>query len=301
MSERHAILGAGGIGGLMGAMLAAGGDEVTLIVRASSVSEYPPVITLRRPDGSVVSGPARTVSSLSAGEVVDVLWVTTKALQLDEALHSVSTSRPRCVVPLLNGLDHIAKLNGMFGADVVIPGTIAIEAERLAPGVIRQGGPRGMLRLAERGRPLLAKTAAILEPYGFGVEFVADERTLMWSKLLFLAPFALTTTASGEPLGYIRDHPEWSSLMKAATEEVAAAGRAEGATLDPAYADGIVKIAPAQTSSSMARDVAAGNEPELDAIAGAVVRAAERHSIPVPTLRDLMQRVRERIAHGAAR
>ena len=296
MSERHAILGAGGIGGLMGAMLAAGGDTATMVVRPATVDRYPPIITLRRPDGSVISGPARTVGSLPAGEVVDVLWVTTKALQLDEALRSVSASRPRCVVPLLNGLDHIAKLESVFGADVVIPGTIAIEAERLAPGVIRQGGPRGMLRLAERGRPLLAKTATLLEPYGFGVEFIADEHTLMWSKLLFLAPFALTTTASGEPLGYIRDHPEWSARMKAAVEEVAAVGRAEGATLDPAYAEGVVNIAPAGTSSSMARDVAAGNEPELDAIAGAVVRAAERHSIPVPALRDLMQRVRERIA-----
>jgi len=299
MSERHAILGAGGIGGLMGALLSAGGDAVTLVVREATVAKYPPELTLRRPDGSEIKGPVRVTSILPAGEPVDVLWVTTKALQLDEALGSVNGIRPRCVVPLLNGLDHVAKLEERFGATAVIPGTIGVEAERLAPGLIRQGSPFNILRLAERGRPLLAATAELLARFGVTAEFVADEKTLMWSKLVFLAPFALATAASGEPLGFIRDHPEWNDLMNATVHEVAAAGNAEGAKLDATNAVGLLKGAPPQISSSMARDLAAGNEPELDAIGGAVVRAAERHAVPVPALRELMQRVRERVAHGA--
>ncbi len=301
MSERHAILGAGGIGGLMGALLGAGGDEVTLVVRAATVAKYPPEVTLRRPDGSEVKGPVRVTSSLSAGERVDVLWVTTKALQLDDALRSVEGVRPRCVVPLLNGLDHLAKLEERFGAAAVIPGTIGVEAERLAPGLIRQGSPFNILRLAERGRPLLAATAEMLARFGVTVEFVADEKTLMWGKLVFLAPFALATAASGEPLGFIREHAEWNDLMNAAVHEVAAAGNAEGARLDAAGAVGLLKGGPPGISSSMARDLAAGNEPELDAIGGTVVRAADRHAVPVPALRELMRRVRDRVAHGAAR
>ncbi len=301
MSERHAILGAGGIGGLMGALLAAGGDRVTLVVREGTVDVYPAELTLRRTDGSVVTGAAQVASSLPAGDDVDVLWVTTKAAHLDAALRSVSAARPHCVVPLLNGLDHVAKLAQAFGPDVVIPGTIAVEAERLAPGIVRQGTPFALLRLAERGHVLLAKSAALLGPLGMTVEFIADETTLMWSKLVFLAPFALATTASGEPLGFIRDHPDWLALMTGAADEVATVGRSEGAAFDADYVTRTLaplKTAPPQVSSSMARDVAAGKEPELDAIAGAVVRAAGRHSIPVPMLRELMQRVRERVASG---
>jgi 2-dehydropantoate 2-reductase len=44
----------------------------------------------------------------------------------------------------------------------------------------------------------------------------------------------------------------------------------------------------------MARDVAAGHEPELDAIPGAVLRAAARHGIPAPTIEDLVERIRAR-------
>jgi 2-dehydropantoate 2-reductase len=299
MSERHAILGAGGIGGLMGVLLAAGGDRVTLVVREGTVDAYPPELTLRRHDGSVVTGAARVVSSLPPGDDVDVLWVTTKALHLNAALRSVSAARPHCVVPLLNGLDHLAKLEQTFGPEVVIPGTIGVEAERLAPGIIRQGTPFAFLRLAERGRALLAKSAALLVPLGMNVEFVADETTLMWSKLVLLAPFALATTASGEPLGFIRENPDWLALMTGAVDEVAAVGRAEGAAFDTDYVARTLAPmmnAPPKTSSSMARDVAAGNEPELDAIAGVVVRAAERQSIPVPVLRELMQRVRDRVS-----
>jgi ketopantoate reductase len=49
----------------------------------------------------------------------------------------------------------------------------------------------------------------------------------------------------------------------------------------------------------MARDIASGKEPELDAIAGAVIRAAERHNVAVPALRDLSQRVRDHVARSA--
>jgi 2-dehydropantoate 2-reductase len=46
----------------------------------------------------------------------------------------------------------------------------------------------------------------------------------------------------------------------------------------------------------MARDVAAGREPELDAIPGAILRGAARHGIPAPTVQDLVERIRARLA-----
>jgi 2-dehydropantoate 2-reductase len=299
MDESHAILGAGGVGGLIGTLLAAGGDRVTVILREAALSGYPAELTLRRPDSTELHGPVRAVTQLERSAHVDVLWVTTKALQLQEALRSVDGVRPRCVVPLLNGLDHIATLERTFGASAVIPGTIAVEAERISPGVFRQGSPFVTLRHAERGRSMLAKTAETLGRFGADVAFDADEKTLMWSKLVLLAPFALTTAASGEPIGFIRDHAEWRALAEATIDEVAAAGNAEGAKLDAAATRARLDGAPAKMSSSMARDVAAGHEPELDAIGGAVLRAAERHGIGVPALQELMQRVRDRVARIA--
>src|SRR5579871_2863227 len=100
-SLRHAILGAGGIGGLIGACLAHCGTEVTLVVRPESVASYPRELRLESPFGNFTV----TVTVVSEVPPVDVLWVTVKATELQTAL--MALKRPESVgaiVPLLNGV-----------------------------------------------------------------------------------------------------------------------------------------------------------------------------------------------------
>jgi 2-dehydropantoate 2-reductase len=83
-----------------------------------------------------------------------VLWIATKTYQLETALEVVRTL-PGCVVPLLNGVDHVAVLRARFGREHVVPGTIAVEAEKIAPGRFIQRSPFVLLNLAASGEPLL--------------------------------------------------------------------------------------------------------------------------------------------------
>src|SRR5271165_6390134 len=99
---KHAILGAGAVGGLVGAALASLGEDVTVIVRPERLAEYPKSLTLERPSGTITA-PAKAVAILT--DPVDVLWIATKTFQLQTALQSVK-SLPGLVVPLLNGVDH---------------------------------------------------------------------------------------------------------------------------------------------------------------------------------------------------
>ena len=85
---KHAILGAGAIGGLVGAALASLGEDVTVIVRPESLAEYPKNLTLERPSGAITA-PAKAVAELT--EPVDVLWIATKTYQLQAALESVKS------------------------------------------------------------------------------------------------------------------------------------------------------------------------------------------------------------------
>ncbi|MFE7645768.1 ketopantoate reductase family protein [Streptomyces phaeoluteigriseus] len=131
---RHAILGAGGVGLALGAALARGGHDVTLVMRESSRARYSGVIDVHsglRGDHRVA---ARGVDRLD--EQVDVLWVTVKAPALRAALDRVGPrSAPHSVVPLLNGLDHPRLLRERFGLRQLV-GAIRIEAERTAPGKV---------------------------------------------------------------------------------------------------------------------------------------------------------------------
>src|ERR1700735_3875050 len=104
---RHAILVSGGVGGLIGACLAHAGDSVTLMVRRETLEQYPRQLHLESPFGNF------TVDVSVAAEVpaTDVLWIAVKATQFESALNALKNPEAvRGIVPLLNGIDHIAVL-----------------------------------------------------------------------------------------------------------------------------------------------------------------------------------------------
>ena len=116
----------------------------------------------------------------------------------------------------------------------------------------------------------------------------------MWGKLVRLNALALMTSAHDVRLGPISSTPELRDELRACLEEGAAVANADGASVDPEAEMGELDDSHATLSSSMQRDIAAGAEPELDAIAGSVLRAAARHELVCPTIERLATRVAER-------
>ena len=286
---------------MMAACLAHAGEEVTLVVRPNvrqeSVGDLPPQIQLESPFGSW-SG---NVNWSETVPPTDVLWITLKATQLQAALHSIADTKAiGAVVPLLNGLDHLEVLRAKFGrnqfrADRVIPATIAGEMERVGVGHFVHRSPFAVLNISGRGRSLLQGVTGQLRKIGFTCNFIDDETTLMWSKLVFLGPFALATTAFDKPIGDVVANPETWQQLEQCVRETCAAGIAESAKVDAEKVLPAIRKAPAAMRSSMQKDVDHGREPELDAIGGAIVRAAARHGLKVPATEELIARIRQRI------
>ena len=290
---KHAILGAGGVGGMIGACLARSGAPVTLVVRPESLARYPAQLDLESAFGNFSVPVARAAEVPPA----DVLWITVKATQLDAALALVTKPESiKAIVPLLNGIDHLALLRSKYGAERVIAATIAGEMERVAPGHIVHRTPFARLNVASKGQALLSGTIEQMQKMGFECRFIDDEPTLMWGKLVFLAPFALTTTAANRPVGEILSDPEWRSDGIACVREACAVGVAEGAKVDAEKVLAGVAGMPGSMRSSMQKDVENGRIPELDAIAGPILRGGQRHGIEVPVTKKLMAAV-ERRAH----
>jgi len=285
---KHAILGAGAIGGLVGAVLSSLGEDVTVVVRAEKLSSYPANLTLERPSG-LLTAPAKAVATLAAS--VDVLWIATKTYQLQAALEEVQVS-PGRVVPLLNGVDHVEALRARFGPERVVPATIAVEAERIAPGRFIQRSPFVLLNLASSGEPLLGAIIGRLGKLGFNCQFIPNEQTLLWGKLSFLAPFALVTSASGMNIGEILANVDWKQKLHSAIAETCIVANASGAELDAERVRTGFASAPPAMRSSMQKDLAAGRQLELDDIGGPIVRGGKRYGIEVSTTMDLMTAIR---------
>jgi 2-dehydropantoate 2-reductase len=291
---KHAILGAGAIGGLVGTALASIGENVTVIVRPDKLATYPHNLSLTRPPGSEsLTAAAKAVTALD--QPVDVLWIATKTYQLQHALELIKTA-PRYVVPLLNGVDHVAVLRTRFAAEQVFPATIAVEAEKIAPGEFIQRSPFIRLNLASKAEPLLGSVMEGLRKIGFNVEFFRNEQTLLWNKLCFLGPFALVTSASGLNIGDILADSAWEQKLKSTIDEACAVANASGAELNAAQIQSVFDGVPPAMRSSMQKDVAAGRQLELDAIGGPIVRGGERSGIDVSTTSSLMTAIRAKAA-----
>jgi 2-dehydropantoate 2-reductase len=290
-----AILGPGGVGGLLAGALERGGTEVVVVARESTAA----AIAERGLDvRSVIFGEFVThppvVSRLE--EPVDALIVATKAGGLASALERIAVEPP-VVLPQLNGLDHLTVLRERF-PDRVVAGAIRVEADRPEPGVIVHTSPFLLVDMATENPALvlpLQRLAAALSDADVPIRVGDSEAQVMWSKLIRLNALACTTSARDKLLGEIRSTPDLRAELVGAIEEACAVGRAEGApNVDPQTAIGELERAHETLGSSMQRDIAAGREPELDAIPGSVLRAAARHGLSCPTIERLVAMIAAR-------
>jgi 2-dehydropantoate 2-reductase len=293
---RHAILGAGGVGLLVGGALAQAGGSVLLILRRESMDEYPGGIHVESAVLGEFDVDAPATSRLD--RPVDVLWVTVKATQLEDALGVVSpaVAPDAVVVPLMNGVDHVARLRELFG-DAVIAGAIRVESERVGPGHVVQASPFASVDLgpmpALRGRA--EAIAGELSAAGLPCTVRDSEAEVLWGKLALLAPLALATSCLRQPIGVVRQDPEVDALMRAAVAEVCAVAGSEGAQLDAEVYTKALAGMPEDMRSSMQKDIAAGRQPELDAIAGPVLRRGRERGISTPAMETLARRVAESV------
>ncbi len=138
---RVAVVGPGGVGGLLGALLIRQGDDVTFVAPERTVS----VLNTQglRVD-SVLYG-SFTVAAKAVTELTvpaDVCVVAVKAMQLDAAMERVPKHvlGGAVVVPFLNGVDHVDVLRHRYGA-AVVAGTLRVASTRTAPGLIEHSSP----------------------------------------------------------------------------------------------------------------------------------------------------------------
>jgi 2-dehydropantoate 2-reductase len=271
-----AILGSGGVGALIGAELARAGVETAIVTTEESVAAIGERgIEVRSPSfgDHVEMVPVVTGMETPPGALV----VAVKAPQLAAALERIA-GEPEVVVPLLNGVDHMDVLRRRFAN--VVAGSVRVQAHREGRTVVVHRAPFLTVTVAEPGAAALtdALTAAGIESKVGG-----SEADVLWTKLSRLAGIALATTAADRPLGEVRE------TAAAVAREVAEVARAEGADVDAAAVIAEQDGLPDGASSSLRADVTAGRtDNELDAIGGAVLRAAARHGISTPTVAKLV-------------
>jgi len=276
---RHAVLGAGAVGALMAGALARAGAEVVMLMRQDSISRYKGEVSVRSQVLGDFTVEVPAVAMLD--REVDVLWVTPKATQLADALARADRVGDARVIPLMNGIDHLAVLRARYPR--VTAGTLRVASERDEGWRITQSSTFFRVDLCG------AETVATqLRAAGIDCHVTDDEVTMLWQRLAFLAPLALATTVAAAPLGAVRQDPTYLRVQR----EVEAVAAAQGAHLDLTALAALRSAAPDTMRSSMQRDVEQERAPEIDAVAGPILRGGAQHGIDTPATQELTERIR---------
>jgi len=292
---RVAVLGPGGVGGLLAALLARAHDSVLVLANEDTVR----VIAARgiRVESTRYGDFTAEVSATGRlDRPVDACFITVKSTHLTDALERVPGSAlgGGLVVPLLNGLGHVDMLRQRYPATNVVAGVIRVEADRPQPGVVRHSSPFAALELAasSENRARVELIAEHLKAAGLSARVRDDERAMLWDKFAMLAPMALLTTHEQANLGVIRTRRRADTL--AVVDEVASVARAEGIAIDAGQIMSVFDSAPETMGTSMQRDQAAGRPLELDSIGGVILRRAAQAGVAVPVTERIVADLRAR-------
>jgi len=285
---RILVLGAGGIGGYYGWRAAAGGADVTFLVRprrAEQIKAHGLVIKSPLGDATVA---AKTVLADAVQPGWDAIILSCKAYDLDSAIAAIRpAAKGAKIIPQLNGMQHLDRLDAEFGAENVLGGMTGIAVTLEADGTVRHlnnmasfgYGPRQAAQAAfcDALQPHLAKG-------GFDLTNSAEIMQIMWEKWVFLCSIASMNCLFRGNVGSIVSATEDAAgLMLRMVDECTAVATAAGYTPRPpadARARQQLSDPKGQWMASMLRDLQKGGAVEADHVVGDMLARAKSFGTP---------------------
>ena len=308
---RICVVGAGAIGGFMGAKLALAGSEVTLIARGPHLAAIRAHgLKLIMADGTeLIATNAQATDDLSAAGTHDVVILALKAHQIAAVAADIPTlfGPDTSVVTVQNGIPwwYFQKHGGEFDGhrlasldpdgtlERYIPpdriiGSIAYPAtDKPEPGVIQhvEGNRFPLAELDGSTTDRVTRLAAVFTEAGFKSKVTIDIRSQIWLKAWGNLSFNPISALTGATLVKICQFPETRALATAMMHEAQEIAEKLGVTFRHTIEQriaGAEKVGEHKTS--MLQDVEAGRSLELDALVGVVAELGRLTSIPTPSI-----------------
>ena len=286
-----AVMGAGGVGGYFGGLLARNGHNVTFVARGSHLEAIRKngYLTVESALDGDFEAPGSALEDTQDAGVQDLVLFTVKMYHNAQAIEAVRPMvGPQTVVlTLQNGIDNGNQLAKAIGSSPVMIGSAFMEGRIKEPGVVTQGGP-GIAGFGEMEPAVSERGQRLLREFldaGWRVELHENMPGMLWKKFAYIAGSAAVCAATNSVYEEMRTIPETRALIQAAIEEVLALGRASGApimsdSLDWAM-DSLDRF-PAQGRASLAKDFTDNRPVELEGLTGTVVRLGKEVGIATP-------------------
>ena len=285
-----AVMGAGGIGGCYGGLLAQARNDVTLIARGAHLAAIKEKgLQLIQPEGDFTVAVAATDDPSQVGPVELVIF-SVKAHQNSIAIPLIEPliGEDTTILTIQNGVESAEELGQDYGAERVLPGSAYLLSNITSPGVIKQLSLVPRVAFGESNGDRSQRAIAIRDTFceaNIEAELSDNISKALWSKLLYNSPAnAMASAARLSPRDLI-EYPHGAAMFRSAIQEVANVGTAYGIPFgqdDVQGAMDLITARPMGARGSMQADLEAGRPLELEAIVGSVRRIGRKVNVPTP-------------------
>lgn len=289
------MLGAGSTGGYFGGRLHEAGADVTFLVRerrSAQIAQHG--LQIEAPSGNTTLAIKTAVATDFEGAIkpiFDVIIVACKAYDLDAGIAAITpimdanTAAHTVVVPLLNGIAHLDRLDRAFGKARVMGGSCQISATLTKAGVVKTIGPTHAIVWGAREPAQQAVADALGSTFANTiVDWRVSENIMldMWEKLAFLSTLAGITCLMRATVGEVLATPGGKLLMRQYSDCAIEIARREGYPPRDAVLvrfDSVLNSSGSTMTASMLRDLEAGHDVEADHIVGYMLNKAREHGL----------------------
>ncbi|WP_252181297.1 2-dehydropantoate 2-reductase [Azospirillum sp. B4] len=290
MTMRVLVLGAGATGGFYGGHLMMAGENVTFLVRPKRHAQLMENgLVVISPQGKITL-PVQAVTRVN--KPFDLVLLSCKAYDLDAAIETIrpAVGPDTRILPLLNGMNHLEKLDAAFGAERVMGGLCHLTITMDADGTIRHLHAFNRLTFGARHLVQAPVAEALAQAYAKCPITVVNSPDIvheMWEKFYFLATLAGSTTLMRAPIGAILKAPDGlafiTGLLDECTRVATAAGHPPSAERD-AESRYHLTMQDSTLSASMMRDIEKGGPTEGEHIVGDLLRRGRELGLELPLL-----------------
>ena len=295
MKTRIGILGLGGVGGYFGGLLAKTyfkSDEVEIIFIARGETQ----IAITENGLKVITDDLETVVypklvSNNPDEIgkLDYLICATKTYDIEESLLSLKKciTLKTVILPLYNGVDAPERIKKIFPENEVLQGCVYIISMIISPGTIRKIGFYEKLFFGSKTIPIskLEELQLIFKNAKIESYLVENIEETVWEKFIFISALASATSYLNQNIGEILINKESKEIYVALLYEIEAVAKAKGLQLPTDIVDQtIIKLekSPKNATSSMNRDLLAGNKTEVTSLTQFVVNEGLKYGVKTP-------------------
>lgn len=304
---RAAVVGIGGVGGYIAAMLCKHDKHITLAARGSrkeSLSQNG-ISMKSEMHGSFTAYPEKVTETSDIGPQ-DIIFICVKGFSVEQVCNELKeqVAASTIIVPVMNGVDNAEKIRKAFPKNIVLDSLIYISAFANEDFSISQVGTIAPLYMGtivndERHKAAVHTVNAFLNEVGIDCQIPADIEAETWNKYILNCSQNVITAYYDCDTGHIRENPERTAQFETLMDEAWNIAKAKNINVTQADIDELMRkfryVFPATSTTSLQRDFHDGKPTELEMFSGYIIKEADRLNVPVPLTKELYTQLLKRI------